>query len=111
MVYANTFLKKPSPRAGNALFFFQKPEAATPPMLYSTQLYSPAHPANQPEQPVRHCCRDAHQATYYILCATCHKREQPMVEDDWIEESPLPVQPQPEISRAMSQDFEGPLWQ
>jgi hypothetical protein len=112
VVYANTFYKKPSPRAENALFFFQKPEAATPLMPYSTQLCSPAHPANQPEQPVRHCCRDAHQAADYILCATCYKREQPVVtEDDWDEEFPVRVKQQLSINHKISDDFEGPLWQ
>lgn len=48
---------------------------------YSTTICSPAHPANQ-EPPRRHCCLDAYTKKDFILCATCYKREQPVVEDE-----------------------------
>lgn len=78
---------------------------------YSSHLFAPTHPANQPT-PAPQCCLDAHQSTDYIRCATCYKHKpQHIVEDDWSEESPVRVNQQLPINHKISDDFEGPLWQ
>lgn len=78
---------------------------------YSTQLFSPAHPANQP-MPTPHCCLDAHRAAHYVRCADCWKREPKyIVEDDWDKELSVLAKPLPTVSHKMSDAFEGPLWE
>lgn len=80
------------------------------PPPYSSILFAPTHPANQPT-PTPRCCLDAHNKKDYILCATCYKHKpQQVLEDDWGEEFPMPVKQSP-INHNILDDFEGPLWQ
>jgi hypothetical protein len=79
---------------------------------YSLTLFAPTHPANQQKQLTPRCCLDAHEPTDYILCATCYKHKpQQVLDDDWGEESPVPVKHPLPTSHKISNDFEGPLWQ
>lgn len=85
-------------------------------MPYSSFLFSPAHAANKSKTrpPTRYCCLDAYTNKDYILCATCPRQPRKRMLDDDYDDKPLvPVneQPQPEINRQLSDNYEGPLWQ